>query len=223
MTAEAKVIETKRKIMDKARELFLTRGYQDTSINDIITKTGLSKGAFYHHFKSKEDLLDSLSALFIQQAFEDVLAITREDCNGLEKLNRIFDFSRQYKSTNKDMVRLYLEAMYSPSNLQLLEKIKKGYTERVSPILVGILEQGGREGFFDVTDPGETVAIAVDMMFGLSRANADFLLKKNVGEDDWAALDRLNNAYVRAIERLLGARPGTLKLQIGREFIGMFR
>ena len=50
--------ETVEKILDVASRLFLEKGYEHTSIQDIINNLGgLSKGAIYHHFKSKEDIL----------------------------------------------------------------------------------------------------------------------------------------------------------------------
>ena len=52
--------ETVAKILDVALELFFARGYDNTSIQDIIDHLGgLTKGAVYHHFKSKEDILET--------------------------------------------------------------------------------------------------------------------------------------------------------------------
>ena len=53
--------ETINKILDVAAQLFLEKGYEHTSIQDIVNNLGgLSKGAIYHHFKSKEDILDGV-------------------------------------------------------------------------------------------------------------------------------------------------------------------
>jgi AcrR family transcriptional regulator len=48
-------------LIDCAQRLFLTRGYERTTINDVIAAAGLSKGAFYHHFRSKEDMLEAIA------------------------------------------------------------------------------------------------------------------------------------------------------------------
>jgi AcrR family transcriptional regulator len=48
--------ETKKFIMDKAQELFIQKGYQTTSMNDLVEYSGVSKGSIYYHFKSKEEL-----------------------------------------------------------------------------------------------------------------------------------------------------------------------
>ena len=48
--------QTVQKILDVAERLFIEKGYDRASLQDIITATGLSKGAIYHHFTSKEDI-----------------------------------------------------------------------------------------------------------------------------------------------------------------------
>lgn len=56
--AEGKTQTTKDLILDKAQELILERGYENVSIDDIVSACGLTKGAFYYNFKSKKDLLN---------------------------------------------------------------------------------------------------------------------------------------------------------------------
>src|SRR6185437_776110 len=55
-------------LLDCAQGLFLTRGYDQTTVNDVIAATGLSKGAFYHHFRAKEDLLEAIADRFAREA-----------------------------------------------------------------------------------------------------------------------------------------------------------
>jgi len=46
----------KQELLDAALQLFYEKGYEKTSVNDIIEKVGVSKGAFYYYFKSKEEV-----------------------------------------------------------------------------------------------------------------------------------------------------------------------
>lgn len=48
--------ETKRRLLDASRDLVLEQGFSATGVDQICQKAGLTKGAFFHHFKSKEDL-----------------------------------------------------------------------------------------------------------------------------------------------------------------------
>lgn len=73
---------TRENIQKIALQLFLKRGYKDVSYSDLIKKTGLSKGAIYHHFKSKEELLASV--------FEYLMENSQPEITGIEK--RVKDF-----------------------------------------------------------------------------------------------------------------------------------
>ena len=53
---------TEKRILDAALKLFMEKGYEQTTIQDIVNELGdLSKGAVYHHFKSKEDIVDAVT------------------------------------------------------------------------------------------------------------------------------------------------------------------
>ena len=78
---------TVEKILEAAQRLFLEKGYDNTTIQDIVNELGgLSKGAVYHHFKSKEEIMDAVGdRMFIaNKPFETVRK--RSDLNGLQKL-----------------------------------------------------------------------------------------------------------------------------------------
>lgn len=62
--------DTRTNILSKTLLLFLKKGYKDVSYQDLVLETGFSKGAIYHHFKSKDDLLASV--------FEYLLEVTRQ-------------------------------------------------------------------------------------------------------------------------------------------------
>ena len=88
--------ETIRKILDTAERLFIEKGYDRASLQEIIQETGLSKGAIYHHFASKEEILYSVCDR-IGQRNGEILSEVRDDprLSGLEKLRTIFKVSLQ--------------------------------------------------------------------------------------------------------------------------------
>ena len=84
--------ETVHLILDVAFRLFIEKGYENTSIQDIIDNLGgLSKGAIYHHFKSKEELLIAVTDRMTSES-NQMLAVIRDrsDLTGKEKLKTIF-------------------------------------------------------------------------------------------------------------------------------------
>ena len=84
--------ETVSLILDVAFRLFMEKGYESTSIQDIIGQLGgLSKGAIYHHFRSKEDILVAVTQRMTQESNRMLADIRdRGDLTGKEKLKTIF-------------------------------------------------------------------------------------------------------------------------------------
>lgn len=84
--------ETVNLILDVAFRLFMEKGYEHTSIQDIIDHLGgLSKGAIYHHFKSKEDILMAVTDRMTKESNQILAGIRdRTDLSGKEKLKMIF-------------------------------------------------------------------------------------------------------------------------------------
>ncbi len=74
-----KGIQTKQKIINKSLQLFSVKGYYNTSINDILEATGLTKGGLYGHFKSKEDIwyavYDQAVTIWKDIVFKDIRKI----------------------------------------------------------------------------------------------------------------------------------------------------
>ena len=96
--------ETVNLILDTAFRLFMEKGYEYTSIQDIIDNLGgLSKGAIYHHFKSKEDMLIAVTDRMTADS-NKILADIRDNpgISGKEKLKTIFKTSVN-RSVNNDI------------------------------------------------------------------------------------------------------------------------
>src|SRR6185437_11268659 len=75
-------------ILDRAAELFVQRGYDNVSLNDLIVDAGVSKGAFYHWFPSKDALITALAQRSARDQFsavEDAVACCRG--SALDRLN----------------------------------------------------------------------------------------------------------------------------------------
>lgn len=94
--------ETVQKILDASLKLFLEKGYEETTVLDIVGNLeGLTRGAFYHHFKSKEEVLDALGTKLFwdNNPFERVMA--EKGLNGLEKIKKIIKLSLQNENQQK--------------------------------------------------------------------------------------------------------------------------
>src|SRR5215472_12014859 len=93
-------------LIDVAQRLFLEKGYERTTINDVIAATQLSKGAFYHHFRAKEDLLAAIAERFAGQALAAAEAVKAErSLTALQRMNLLLAVSREWKAENLPRLR----------------------------------------------------------------------------------------------------------------------
>ena len=136
--------ETIRKILDTAERLFIEKGYDRASLQEIIDETGLSKGAIYHHFTSKEDIFYSVCDR-IGRRNAGELAVIRDapSLNGLEKLRTIFKISLHPDKQSK----MYSMMPYLIDNPKFLAvEIQSLFTEVAPEFLEPIIRQAVAEG-----------------------------------------------------------------------------
>ncbi|GEM_PF-749507 len=82
--------ERKEELLDIATKLFVEKGYENTSVKDIYSQANGSFGMFYHHFKSKEEVLEEANKRMKQKLFDEIRSIMlNEDSTGIEKLKKI--------------------------------------------------------------------------------------------------------------------------------------
>ncbi len=144
--------ETVNLILDAASRLFLKKGYEHTSIQDIISQLGgLSKGAVYHHFKSKEDILEAVTDRMTAQSSQMLAFIRdRENLNGLEKLKTIFQSSVGHPVQDK----IFETAPDFSKNPQLLFSLLHDTIEKSAPeYILPVIRQGITDGSIQADYP----------------------------------------------------------------------
>ena len=150
--------ETINLILDVASRLFLEKGYEHTSIQDIIDHLGgLSKGAIYHHFKSKEDILVAVTERLTEESNRMLLNIRDwKNVSGKEKLQSIFK-----ESLNRPVQDdIFTVAPHLGANPRLLFSMLGETISEVAPNYIRpILEQGMADGTIKVDYPLETAEL----------------------------------------------------------------
>lgn len=134
---------TVEKILNVAQRLFLEKGYDNTTIQDIVDHLdGLSKGAVYHHFKSKEEIMDAVGdRMFLaNNPFEVVRQ--RSDLNALEKLREAIRLN-QSDEARTDMT---IQAIPLTRNPRLLVEMIESNRRILTPYYLELLEEGNRDG-----------------------------------------------------------------------------
>ena len=145
--------ETVKLILDVSTRLFSEKRYDDTSLQDIINETKLSKGAIYHHFSSKEDIL---KAIFHRLGNEnaEIFAKIRDDSrlSGIEKLRKIFQ-TAVFHSNQSVLLTVSPCLLNNPRFLAM--QIEQIY-ELIAPQFVEpILTEGVKDGSINIENPHE--------------------------------------------------------------------
>ena len=199
--------------LDATQRLLLTKGYEGFSVQDVIDEVGASKGAFYHYFGAKSDLLEAnveRMADAIQTIWDEIMA--RPGLSAIDRLEGIFGATAQYKNERRDLTLAVLEGWLADSNTVLREKLRSLVARRLSPVLVRVLEQGIAEGDFSATDPEGTAHVIVAVIQGVQEEASRLFVKRQAGEIEFEEVERLFGAYKQALERILGVEPGRLSL-----------
>ena len=212
--------EVRRKEFFEATNQFLySIGYQKMSIKMLTEHLGVAKGTFYHHFKSKEDLLTQWVFFRMKPVIDQQESIVRESGkSAIEKLNTIWAISRSWKLENLDMIISLMRIMYHDHNLKLREEMNRQSAELSSSMMQILLEQGVAEGEFKAISAMELSRILprINQLF------ADDMARRllNINQDVHSADHLLSSAeeWQALLERILGAAPNSLNI-VDRDFI----
>lgn len=152
--------ETASLILDVAFRLFIEKGYERTSIQDIIDNLGgLSKGAIYHHFRSKEDILVAVTDRMTEESNKMLVEIRdRTDITGKEKLKAIFKES-VLRPVQDDIFTVAPDLSNNPS---LFVSIFRETMNLAAPYYIQpIIEQGISDGSIQTDYPAELAELII--------------------------------------------------------------
>lgn len=205
--------ERRMEFLTTAMGLFMKQGYEQTSINHIIEAVGVSKGAFYHYFKSREDLLEQVAVFVSEQALRQIQKVVNDpSLSALEKMNGVFQKSNAMKARNREFIMGLLQTFYNDNNIQLRNKINERNMELTAPILGKIIRQGIDEGTMDAEYPEETGSFILRIGSELVAQIARLISRAETDESALQEVLRYMRVYTSSVERIIGAPAGSLQI-----------
>ena len=160
--------DKKNELIMIAEKLFVEKGYEETSVDDILKASGLSKGGFYHYFKSKDEVLTESINNIIEKLLEQLGPVVDDNnLNALEKLKLFSKKKSEFQNTNREYAK-YL-SMLIKSDFTLFKYYVTVAHKYVVP-LGRIIEQGVNEGIFNVKYPYETADILLRTVVSLPQS-----------------------------------------------------
>jgi len=205
--------ERSSELIATAQYLFYTKGYECTSVSDIVKAAGVAQGTFYYHFDSKLAVLEAMVEVLAGQAqlvLEEIVA--DESLAAIPKWQKAFrsvgNWKIQRKKEGLEAARLLL----SEGNVLLQHKMQAKWGEVISRELAHIIAQGIEEGVFAPQPVQESAEMIYAINVTCSTSFVDLVLNADKHDNPIALAKQRLAATQAAIERLLGAPVGSLPI-----------
>lgn len=180
----------KQELLKIAYRLILSKGYEETSIDEIITEAQIAKGTFYYHFKSKEEMLEALINMMIMEQTERAKQVLSAPLPIPQKTVAVITAFRP-----KQDEAAIQDALNGKENIVLHEKINRRVIDEAVPILSEVVAEGIAEEILECDNIKERVRmlliISSDMFDHRSFSAADI------------------DVFIDTVEKILGAKKNT--------------
>jgi AcrR family transcriptional regulator len=202
----------KQAFLDAAQHLIQTKGYAGLAIDDVLRQVGVTKGALYYYFDSKAALLEGVVERMGDAALAQARTVLADPKKtALEKFEAFIGGVAAYEIDRRDLILGYLQSWLLEENAALRDKLRRGQVARLQPVLEQIVRQGIEEGVFAVTSPEDATRVLVSLWQGMGDDTTELMLGLLLGTVSYEAFERRFRGYVEGLERILGARPGSLR------------
>ncbi len=210
----------KKEFLKTSLELFAEKGYDKTTIQDIIDQMGVSRGTFYHYFSSKEDIIITIAREYVNGAIYLIKRIAgKRDLNAVGKINNLMESVNQYKAQQEEH-RLTVKGIFSKEkNIKLERKIESAFKGDALKYLKEIIDQGIEEGSFDTINSRELTEFMLTAINTMNASIDELIYQKDNPESDLSCQEIINKLvqklsfYEEAFARILNVREGSIKLQ----------
>ena len=179
-------------ILDAARRLFLSKGYEATTIEDVLGAVGIAKGTLYHHFPGKEAILDAI----VLRTVDAIVQRAQAAADGPQPATTRFLAVVGAARAPQEDIEL-AQQIRATGNLRLHVLAMTETWTRLVPILTRLVEEGAAAGELSTTDPRGSVEVILSA--GLTMLDGG--LFPSVDDDDTS--ERRQDALMHAFTLLL--------------------
>lgn len=186
----------RNEILDAAQKLFVQKGFEAASINDILKEVGIARGTLYYHFKSKEEILDAMIARLTDSLLAEAGKIaSRQDI----PLIRRMTMTMASMNVDNELGSELLTQVHKPENALLHHKMQERLHKGIVPIVTRLLEEGIAQDLCHTDYPAQT---------------ADMIMVYSMEAFDDLAADKQDPqkiaGFIYNTERLLGMPENSL-------------
>jgi AcrR family transcriptional regulator len=191
----------KEEFLDAAKKLFEEKGFEETSIDDIVRRIGVAKGLFYYYFRSKDEIIDVLIERFQGEMRDSIEQLVQKDgLKAMDRLDALFKIFTEIRASSSSTISYF----HKPQNRYLHLDLERRGLEFIAPAVESFIRQGVEEGIVHTEYPRETAISYLAVSSALGHRNPDTLTEEEIMH--------LVRAYQAITERLFGAEPGTFDI-----------
>ena len=204
----------KQEILQTAEKLFCRNGYEQTSVQDILDALHTSKGSFYHHYASKELLLEEICRTRAKNGMEKIISGLTDSTSATENINRLISGAMPLNGENLSFLRMLLPVFTLPEGRQVRAGYADALTEMMLPSTVKEIERGNETGEFYCTDPQHSAEMCWLVIHDCWIRICMLIIRNEQAgsETDPAELLSMTEHYRHSVERLLSAPFGSIRL-----------
>ncbi len=194
--------DRRREIVETARRLFETKGFEHASMQDVMESLGIAKGTIYHYFKSKQELLEAVIEQMVDESLADMQEVVdAPQGDAIFKLRELANRGN-VAADEPDIV----EHLHKPGNEAMHVRLLAAALVKQAPLYAQVIEQGCAERLFRTDYPLECAELIL--------AGCQFLT--DVGIRPWTheELARRTQALPKLIEQQLNAPAGSFDFLI---------
>jgi AcrR family transcriptional regulator len=187
----------KGEIIQAAQKLFLAKGYEKVSLQEVMDLLNIAKGTIYHYFDSKEDLLEAVVIDMVDVRVNEIEAqLNQMQESALQKLEKLVQFGNMSQEHPE-----LLGSLHCPANAGMHTRILVEALIKLTPIYEKLIQQGCNEGIFHTEHPRECAEMLLSAV--------QFLTDKGIYPWTDEDLKRRSRAFPDLIERQLQAPRGS--------------
>ena len=202
----------KKEIIQTAETLFCQRGYEQTSIQDILDQLKTSKGSFYHHFISKDALLVAICSKRAEQNLESALSISGEKLNASQKLDRLLTGMIPLHDKQLSFILMLLPIFTLPEGKTFKSSYCDSLENAFHSSISDVISEGIKSGEMFCTDPDLYAQMVILLTNRLWISICEIIVENETAqkETDLNELLYITDQYRSAVERMLSISYGSV-------------
>ncbi len=212
--------EKRQELLRAAEELFCQQGYAGTSVQDILDATGASKGGFYHHFASKEEVLTALCDRRAERAAAFTTQAVNQAATPMERINALLYGFIPLRREEAEFVAMLLPVIGTPEGRATAMVYQDALSDSFQPLLRAEIASAEAVGcVYPPVREMERVILHIVNLCWMDAAQDMYRILQTGGRLDAAALLSMLEKYRRAIEVLLDAPYGSIEIVRVEEWV----